>query len=348
MVVGIVGAGLSGLVAGKKLALAGHDVTVIEKSRSLGGRLATLEEGEEHPLFDYGISHFTASDPAFKAFTDELIQKGLAAEWTKELGYYDRVQLFDKNPNVVPEQFYVAPKGMQAIARYLSRWVDVKTEGRAGSLTHIGIDRRTKRSWMLSLTDISTLQFDAVIVAAPAPEAYGILQTAQDETAARRIIRHIDEVQYASCYTVMAAYPDQEKLPWQAVECDDDDIEWVIDQNSKLKIDKGALVIHSTHSFVRQNVRTGEEQIAEKLVQKAADVTGESWIAEPTWKKAHFWKYSRAINPLREAFMELEMKEAPLALIGDYLGGNSMESAYLSGHQLAEYWIHKYSEIKAT
>lgn len=42
--------------------------------------------------------------------------------------------------------------------------------------------------------------------------------------------------------------------------------------------------------------------------------------------------------------MELEMEEAPLALIGDYFNEWSLDSAYLSGLYLAEYWITKFKD----
>jgi hypothetical protein len=40
--IAIIGAGLAGLTCGKALQQAGHDVVIFEKSRGIGGRLATL------------------------------------------------------------------------------------------------------------------------------------------------------------------------------------------------------------------------------------------------------------------------------------------------------------------
>lgn len=336
---------MSGLIAGKKLALAGHEVTVIERNRTLGGRLATHQSEDGSPLvFDYGVPCFTAETPHFKKFVDELLEQELITPWTDRMGYYDGDQLFDINPNVSAQQYYHSTGGIQKIASYLTRWVDLKPGTKAGGLTHIGADRTKKRSWIINLTDISVFECDAVIIATPAPEAYGILQTAQDETPARRIIRHIDEVNYKSAYTVMAAYEELNELPWAAVECDDDILSLMVnEQYNKSNVGRSALVLHSTDGFVRQNNRTGPEEIMQLILNRAAAIS-QSWIAEPRWKDLHLWKYTRPINPIDEYFLELEMKEAPLALIGDYLGGNSLESAFLSGSHLADYWIEKYSD----
>lgn len=53
----IVGAGLSGLVAARSLAASGHDVSVLDKGRGVGGRLATRRIGDA--VLDHGAQFFT-------------------------------------------------------------------------------------------------------------------------------------------------------------------------------------------------------------------------------------------------------------------------------------------------
>lgn len=341
MKIGIIGASLAGLTAGSELAKAGHEVMVIEKSRSPGGRLASHDTGSGN-IFDYGISHLNARKNDFRSLINAMKQQGALAEWTSRFEYYDGTQLHEINPNRSAETYHAAPHGMSAVARKLSRWVDVKSEEKAGGLTYIGSDRTRKRAWMINLTDISVFECDAVIIAAPAPEAYGVLQTAQDETAARRIIRHIDEIEYESSFALMAAFEDRETPGWQAIECADDRVGWIVNESSKRDNTHTSMVIHSSDAFARTYGEADPEETSQLLLGRSAEVAGEQWLALPDWRALHFWKYSRCINPMDEEFMELEMEEAPLALVGDYLGGATAESAYLSGLKLAEYWIQKY------
>jgi len=70
MKIGILGAGLSGLVCARALQRAGKQVTVLEKSRSLSGRCATRKFGEH--VVDHGLQYFTLRDPAVRGEVEEV------------------------------------------------------------------------------------------------------------------------------------------------------------------------------------------------------------------------------------------------------------------------------------
>ena len=341
MVIGIIGASISGLIAGKRLAHAGHDVTIIEKDRSLGGRLATVElEGLN---LDYGITNFEVNTNTFQSFVDDQLSEGVIKEWTDEFGLHDGMEFYDVDPNYDPQMNYVGTNGIQSIAQRLSRWVDIKTEEQAGGLTYIGPDRTKKRSWMINLTDISVFECDAVIIATPAVQAYGILQTAQNKTETRRIIRHIDEIQYDASVSLAVTF-DHEVPDWKAIECENSPLSWITNESSKQEADKAGLVIQSTNEFFRKYKRADDEQVSQMMLEEASKII-DPWVLQPTSKYVHRWDYFEARNTIDEYFMELELDEAPLALVGDYLGGTSLENAFVSGYNLAEYWIKKYSEV---
>ncbi|TYP95478.1 putative NAD/FAD-dependent oxidoreductase [Fodinibius salinus] len=344
MVIGIIGAGLSGLVAGKRLADAGHDVTMIEKNRSLGGRLATVELDDM--VLDYGISHIHARGQNFQHFLDRLAEKGNVRKWVQEFSFYDGTEFHKVNPNSDSQVNYFGEKGNQTIAEGLSRWVDVMADKQAAGLTYLGPDTSKKRSWMINLTDTSVFECDAVLVATPAVEAYGIIQTVQNRTATRKIIRHIDEVRYDGCMALACTF-DEEVPDWNGIEGDNSAIQWTGNESSKRDEDSVAgLVIQSAPDFFRKFAQSDEERVEEALLEEASEIVG-SWILQPQSTYLHRWKYFQSQNPIDEYFMELEMDEAPLALIGDYLGGNSLEDAFISGYNLAEYWINKYSTVTA-
>jgi len=343
MVIGIIGASISGLIAGKRLADAGHDVTVIEKSRTLGGRLSTVELDDIK--LDIGLTHFSAKSNTFGNFVDELISEGRVKEWAEEFSFYDGTEYHEIDPNADPRPQYVAEDGLQAIAQDLSRWVDIKSKEKAGGLTYIGPDRRKKRSWMINLTDISVFECDAVILATPAVEAYGVLQTAQNKTASRRIIRYIDEIHYNGCVSLAATF-DHEVPEFNGIECENLSLRWISNESSKRGTEKAALVLQSTPDFYHKSEGMDAGEISERLLEDASKILG-PWVLQPKSTAIRQWKYFETRNPIDEYFMELELEDAPLALIGDYFGGKAFDNAFVSGYNLAEYWIKKYSEVIA-
>ncbi len=343
MIIGIIGTGISGLIAGKKLAEAGHDVTMVERNSSLGGLLSTIKMDQLN--LDYGITHFEAKTHTFKNFVTELKSVGVTKEWTDAFSLYDGLETFETNPHADSQPKFVGTNGMQSIAEKMTRLMDFKAEEQAGGLTYIGPDRSKKRSWMINLTDISVFECDAVIIATSALEAYGVLQTTQNKTATRKIIRHIDEVQYDGCISLAATF-DHEIPDWEGIECEHSSIKWISNEASKQDTAKAGVVIQSSPQFFRKHARTDENKVTELLLEEASEIV-DPWLLQPKSTHLHRWKYFKARNPINEYFMELEMEGAPLALIGDYLGGNSLENAFVSGYNLAEYWIKKYDTVTA-
>ncbi|HEX6982697.1 MAG TPA: FAD-dependent oxidoreductase [Balneolaceae bacterium] len=342
MKIGIVGASISGLIAGKKLAKAGHDVTVIEQMHSLGGKFATSKLDDLY--LDYGISHFSAESKTFRDYLAELGQKGIVKKWAEEFNFYDGTKLHPGNPHSSSPGYFTGSGGMQSIVKDWSRWVDLISDVSAGGITYIGPDRTKKRSWMINLSDFSVFECDAVIIASPAVEAYGLLQTSQDETAVRRIIRTVDEVRYDGCVSLIATY-NQSRPDWKGIECKNSSVRWISNESSKQEeTEKTGLLIQSTADFYQKHVEKDDKTLKQLLLEEASNIL-DSGIMRPQSTYLHRWKYFEAKNPINEYFMELEMEDGPLALIGDYLGGNSVENAFLAGYNLAEYWINKYSEV---
>ena len=76
--IGIIGAGLSGLLLANRLQDKAK-VTVFEKSRGVSGRLATRRIGAYE--FDHGAQFMTARSKKFKKFLQTLINEGEITEW---------------------------------------------------------------------------------------------------------------------------------------------------------------------------------------------------------------------------------------------------------------------------
>jgi renalase len=61
--IAVIGAGMAAITCARTLVQAGHQVTVFEKSRGLGGRMAT--RSSPFGTFDHGAQYFTVRDARF-------------------------------------------------------------------------------------------------------------------------------------------------------------------------------------------------------------------------------------------------------------------------------------------
>lgn len=78
--IAIIGAGIAGITAAKRLRSAGYRVTVFEKSRGIGGRMTTRRAGVRR--FDHGAQYFTARHAAFQAQIRSWRETGRVADWS--------------------------------------------------------------------------------------------------------------------------------------------------------------------------------------------------------------------------------------------------------------------------
>ena len=91
MTVLVVGAGIAGLACARELVDAGVPVKVFERSRVVGGRLASKRIDDRYA--DIGAAYITADDPGFQGRLDSWRVAGLAHPWTDTLLSFDSGQV---------------------------------------------------------------------------------------------------------------------------------------------------------------------------------------------------------------------------------------------------------------
>ena len=92
----IIGAGIAGLLAARTLQERGLQVTVLDKGRGVGGRMATRRIGSA--VFDHGAQFFTARDPRFQALVNSWLAAEVAAEWCRGFAGPEGVRQDDGHP----------------------------------------------------------------------------------------------------------------------------------------------------------------------------------------------------------------------------------------------------------
>ena len=317
--VAVIGAGLSGLVAARELREC-SEVTVFEKSRGYGGRMATRYGGGFE--FDHGAQYFTARSAEFQRFLEPLIAQGAVASWNARFAELDRDALVAARDWDDAFPHYVGAPRMNAIGRYLGGGLTIRP-----STTVTRLDREAD-GWSLADGDGNALgHFDWVICALPAA------QTAALAPADSRLHQLAEEVQMRACYALMLGFDRPLRLPWQAALVNGADISWISVNSSKpRRAKKFTLVVHSTNAYADANLETHASAIQDHLLREVSEVTGVD-CGQASFCQLQRWRYANAEKQSGPACLVDE--EMQLAGCGDWFRHGRVEAAFSSGLEVA-------------
>ncbi len=301
----IIGAGMAGLIAARALHEAGARVLVLEKSRGVGGRLATKRVGEA--VFDQGAQYFTVKDPAFAAWVSRWQESGAVAPW----------------PESVHRRFIGTPS-MTAVAKTLAEGVEVKREHKVSKISRVG------ERWCVEVENHGLICAARVILTAPVPQSLALLATGGVALPAD-LATGLAKLNYSPCLALLVTLNGPSRLPTDGVTKANGDVRWVSDNQRKgVSPRVTAVTLHLSPEFSARHYSLGEAEVLELVRQEAEEVIGES-IATAT---VHRWKFAHALETYPERCVWLP--EHRLGFAGDAFGGPRVEGAALSGLAIAE------------
>jgi renalase len=317
----IVGAGLSGIAAGRQLAAAGVDVTLLDKGRSVGGRLATRRIGGGSA--DHGAQFFTARTPAMVDLVEKMMADGHVKVWSH--GWSDG-SLSEAPDDGFPR--YVCTGGMNRFARLLAENLEVHTSVKVESVS------LEEERWVVRSDDGDAWDARAVVLTAPVPQSLAVVDMGH-VTLPPLFRKALERIRYAPCVTGLFVVDGDVLLPEPgAIQRPRATISWIAD-NQRKGISSGARVItvHAAPGFSRKlATRTDEEAlvaIRAGLLPHLAD--GSRIVAEQLKR----WRYAdpEILHPLRYL---LAREKPPLLFTGDAFAGPRIEGALLSGWASAD------------
>ena len=123
----IIGAGISGLMAGKILSQAGIDNLILEKSRGVGGRMATRRF--KGGVFDHGAQFFTARESEFQTWVTSWQAFGAAKVWFGPQSSVGPSRSRESHPR------FIGTKGMTSIPKEVAKGLAVHTDSLVKSIS---------------------------------------------------------------------------------------------------------------------------------------------------------------------------------------------------------------------
>jgi len=318
--VAVIGAGLSGLVAARDLSKC-SEVTVFEKSRGFGGRMATrYGAGFE---FDHGAQFFTARSPEFKEFLEPLIARGTVACWRARFAelHRDIVTATADWDDAYPH--YVGAPRMNAIGRYLADGLTIRQNTTVAQLDP------DADGWSLADSDGDALgRFDWVVCAMPAAQTAALLP------ADSRLRGLAGKVQMRACYSLMLGFENPLPLPWQAALVHGADISWISVNSSKpQRADRFTLVVHSTNAYADANLDMRLPLVQAHLLREVSELIGID-CGQASFCDLQRWRYANVDK--QSGPRCLVDAKTRLAGCGDWFHHGRVEAAFLSGLKVAE------------
>lgn len=319
MKIAIIGAGISGLTLAGKLAQRG-EITIFEKSRGAGGRMATRRAGAFH--FDHGAQCFTARTTRFRQFLKPFIVDGIVAKWDGRV-----INLEPGKPasdRMWFETHLVGAPDMNSLCHRMAQGLDIRTGTEVAPL-----ERQPDDRWDLIDTYGNRLGvFDLVISTAPPA------QTVRLFGGHAALAANVLDQKTQPCFAVMLGFDAPWQHDWIAARVRNAPIKWISVNSSKpgRNATHTELVIHSRKAWTLAHLTAELDWVQARLLEAFKDLTGID-PAGATHVATHRWRY---------ALVETTARSGPwynpavgLAATSDWASSSRIEEAWLCANQLA-------------
>lgn len=324
--IAIIGAGLAGITAARVLQ-GKAQVKLFEKSRGVGGRLATRWADKFY--FDHGAQFFKAHSSDFKAFLAPWIEQGLVARWDARFveineGHIQQHRQWDQ---FYPH--YVGVPTMNAWAKAMAVGLDIQLNTRVALLS------REDNRWLLCDEQGTCLgSFDWVIMAIPAPQAHALLPESVS------FVQLVAKTQMLPCYALMLGFDESLPLSFDAALVRGADISWISVNSSKPgRVEPMTLLVNSTNRWAAEHIDDDPQAVLTHLLQQTSDVIRQS-MHHAVHQVIHGWRFANI--PKQDHSLTFLMDDAQqVAACGDWLIQGRVNAAFTSGFELANRLLAK-------
>ncbi|MBL4582748.1 MAG: FAD-dependent oxidoreductase [Gammaproteobacteria bacterium] len=314
----IIGAGIAGITLARQLQ-GRAEVTVFEKSRDFGGRMATYKTGPYQ--FDHGAQFFTARSMQFQSLISNCVAENKIQSWLPRILTLDSEKKSFKREWSEPH--YIAAPCMNSLCKTLALGLNVKLDTEV-----TGIDA-LEQGWLLRGSAEKPLgHFDWVASTLPAPQANELLPDCFIYKS------ELSAVDFSPCFSLMLGFESTHKLNFDAAVVKNSALSWIAANSSKQgRPHSFSLMVHSNNAWARTQLENNIDDVRHSMLDALGELVGYS-LPLPEHSAIHRWKYARAETSCEESFLLDEANR--LAACGDWCAGNRVEDAYLSGLKLGE------------
>ena len=316
--IAIIGAGMAGLSCADRLARAGARPVVFEKSRGIGGRMATRRAGDAGDLsFDHGAQYIRSRAGGFSALLDRLEGEGAVGLWKAK-----RRDATDPDDRPL----YVGTPAMNRLLKPLVENLDVRLNTQVSSILAGG------GGWLIVDDGENVETFDRVVVTVPADQARNLLARQAD------ILDAIKNVEIWPCWSLMVALKNPVECSFDQWRYVSNEIGWLARNSSKPgRGPAECWVMHARPEWSIENLEREKDDVCREMTaifkRLIEEATGRQ-LPEITYASAHRWRYAQTGQALEKPFASSQ--DGTLFVGGDWALGARVECAYESGVAMAD------------
>ena len=325
----IVGAGLAGLMAARKLEEQGVQVCVLDKEERVGGRMATVAIG---PGFaDHGAQFFTVHEPEFQTWVDRWLADDLIYVWSE--GFSDgSLQAFSTETSGLAR--YAVRNGAVALSEHL-----------ASDLKNLQVDTMVvtatcdDQGWIIQDDEGNLFLGKSLLMTAPVPLSLQILEEGAS-TLTEADLAVLNRIEYAPCLTGIFWVDGRVTLPQPgAVQRRHSNITWIADNQRKgISPDATVVTVQASGRYSAQMWSAPEGRILNALRTDLQIFMRES----ARIKEAQLYRWPHAMpTVMHDERCHMADNEPLLVFAGDAFGGGRVENAVLSGLAAADAILEK-------
>ncbi|MFA6208389.1 MAG: NAD(P)-binding protein [Candidatus Obscuribacterales bacterium] len=343
----VVGAGLGGIVCAQSLADKGFEVTIVDKGRQAGGRLASRER---QPSFDYGAQYLTASDSFFQDVVANWSRAGLVSPWCGRFAQAEISSDFSLVPSVPHKERYVGVPKMNsfvvALAAELNKSAALLSQHRVISLEINSsncfsiLGEKTDSASESAIETFSLTGFDYAVLNMPPPQIVALINTVGTTSGAlagrlltSKALDLVKQVELSPCFALMVQLASSPALEYDGIKVANSPLAWVARDSSKPQRAGENWVLHASPQWSNSHIEDSLSDVTAALLAEF-ELLNKKSLPPVLFAKCHRWRYALPQNPL--ALGALFDSANKIGYCGDWCQGNNIEAAYLSGRHMAE------------
>lgn len=309
----VIGAGISGLSTARKIKkLNLGSVQILEKSRGVGGRMATRRTLDTR--FDHGAQFYRLKED-IADLHHEWSLCGINQQWfVSGLGDH-----------------WCSPLGMTALAKSMTTDLDIFLEKEIQSI------RYENNSWKLISNKNEEWICNNLIISSPVPQTIKMLEgIANEDFVDKKKFSEIKKISYTKALIALVTLEEDVVIDLNGyLEFSSGPFFSISDQKKKGVSTTPALTITMSSSFSEIEFENSDEIILNKMLKFLTLEYPHVKIKGAELKK---WRYCQSKIQSENLFIELAPK---LYLVGDAFGGASLLGAIRSSEALLSFLVEK-------